>query len=171
MLNKVQLIGHLGHAPDIRFTQSGKEVATLSLATDSQWKNAQDEGQTKTEWHRITIFREPTINWVKEYLRKGDYLLVEGKLVYSEKEDKLGHKKRTAHVLISGWDGTIQLIRSQKSSTNESDSALEETTPPQENVPPWIKALPKQHLNKTENNYEKNSQTKTKNQLKGNKNA
>ncbi len=134
MLNRVQLIGHLGHAPDLRLTQNGNEIATLSLATDSHWKNGQDVWQTKTEWHRVTVIHEAKNTWIKDNLRKGDFLLVEGKLVYTEKVDKLGHKKRTAHVLIVGLDGTLKLIKSQKSSTNE--EALEETTPPQGNVDP-----------------------------------
>ena len=55
-LNKVQLIGNLGKDPEVRSTASGTRVATLSIATSRQWKNASGESQEKTEWHRVVLW-------------------------------------------------------------------------------------------------------------------
>jgi len=122
MFNRVHLAGHLGHAPEFRTMQNGKEVATLSLATNTLWKADNGGWKTQTEWHHITIFRQTTIDWIKKTLRKGDQVLIEGKLVYNKWEDKNGQKKCKAHILISDWDGGIQFIRSQKSLSNENSS-------------------------------------------------
>lgn len=132
MLNKVLLVGYLGHDPEIRVTQDGKALATLSLATTTSWKTAQDERQTKTEWHRITVFRETSITWIKESLGKGDLVLVEGKLVYTDKENKFSQRSRATHIVIAGWEGNIQLLRSQNFSSKEAfqgDTSLREHSP------------------------------------------
>ena len=55
MLNKVQLIGHLGKDPEIRYTQGSEAVATVSLATSESWKDKNGEKQEKTEWVRREV--------------------------------------------------------------------------------------------------------------------
>src|SRR5207247_10020155 len=52
-LNKVMLIGNLGADPEVRSTNNGSRVATLSLATGRQWTGQSGEKQEKTEWHRV----------------------------------------------------------------------------------------------------------------------
>ena len=55
-LNKVILIGNLGAEPELRSTTGGGRVATLSLATGRQWKDASGQKQEKTAWHRLTAW-------------------------------------------------------------------------------------------------------------------
>jgi single-strand DNA-binding protein len=114
MINKVYLTGNLGHAADIRTTQDGREMATLSLATNSSWKDDQGEWQYRTDWHRIIVFREETVQWIKKSLRRGDSLLVEGKLSYSEFEDKLNQKRKISCVIVSGRESRVHLLRPGK---------------------------------------------------------
>ena len=52
-LNKVQLIGHLGHDPDVRSLDNGTALTTFSIATNYSYA-ADEERQTETEWHRVT---------------------------------------------------------------------------------------------------------------------
>lgn len=137
MLNKVLLVGYLDHDPEIRVTQDGKALATLSLATTTSWKTAQDERQTKTEWHRITVFRETSITWIKESLGKGDLVLVEGKLIYTDKENKFSQRSRATHIVIAGWEGNIQLLRSQNFSSKEvfqGETSLRENSPRENSI-------------------------------------
>jgi single-strand DNA-binding protein len=59
-VNKVILVGNLGKPPEIRTTQSGERVATLSLATSESWNDKQSgERKERTEWHRVAIFNSP----------------------------------------------------------------------------------------------------------------
>lgn len=111
MLNKIYLSGNLGSAPEIRKTSGGKEIATLSLATQTSWKNDQGEWQSHTDWHKIAVFRESIVEWIKGSLRKGDNLLIEGKLSYGEVEDKFGQKRKIACIVVSGREGQVHLLR------------------------------------------------------------
>ena len=49
--NKVQLIGNLGNSPEIITLDSGKKLAKFSIATNENYKNAEGEKVTDTQWH------------------------------------------------------------------------------------------------------------------------
>ena len=57
--NKVQLIGNLGNDPEIITLESGKKLAKFSLATNENYKDANGEKQTKTDWHNIVAWKKP----------------------------------------------------------------------------------------------------------------
>ena len=54
-LNKVQLIGHLGHDPDVRFLDNGTALTTFNIATNHSYTIGEDR-QTETEWHRCAAW-------------------------------------------------------------------------------------------------------------------
>ena len=73
-LNKIELIGYLGKSPEHKTTKNtGRTYAVLSLATQSAWKDANEEWQRRVEWHRLVAW-----NGLGEYaaskLKKGDHL-------------------------------------------------------------------------------------------------
>jgi len=113
----------MGRLPKIWLTQDGREVATFFLATNEKWKNPTGEWQSCTDWHRVTVFRESTVQWVKDVLKKGDSLYVEGKLTYSQREDKYGQTHFKSHIVIAGREGRIEHLRSSRTVAEE-DSAL-----------------------------------------------
>ena len=79
-VNKVIIIGNLGAAPEVRYTQNSTAVATLSVATTETWKDKQTgEPREQTEWHRIVMYRR-LAEIAGEYLRKGSKVYIEGKL-------------------------------------------------------------------------------------------
>ena len=51
--NKVQLIGNLGNAPEVRNTESGKKLVRFSVATNESYRNAKGEKVTETQWHNL----------------------------------------------------------------------------------------------------------------------
>ncbi|HJV81723.1 single-stranded DNA-binding protein [Noviherbaspirillum sp.] len=79
-LNKVTLIGYLGHDPEMRTTMNGDAVAHLALATTETWKDkASGEKKQATEWHRIVLYRK-LAEIAGQYLKKGSHVYVEGRL-------------------------------------------------------------------------------------------
>ena len=54
-VNKAIIIGNLGRDPEMRYTQSGSPVTTLSVATTRKYMRGQ-ESVEETEWHRITVW-------------------------------------------------------------------------------------------------------------------
>lgn len=78
-LNKVQLIGNLGKDPELKYTPSSVAVASFSVATMEEWKDADGNKQEKTEWHNIVAWRK-LAEICGEYLKKGKKVYIEGKL-------------------------------------------------------------------------------------------
>jgi len=99
-LNKVILIGNLGADPEVRSTNNGSRVATLSVATSRQWKGNGGEKQEKTEWHRVICWNNKgagggLADVAEKYLKKGDKVYVEGRIEYRTWEDR---EKQTRYV-------------------------------------------------------------------------
>lgn len=140
-MNKVILKGNIGRTPRFSLTQKGKEVAKFFLATSMSWKGKDSEWQTHTEWHRITVFKESTIRWLKDILKQGDTIYVEGKLSYHRWTDKYGQARGTPHIMITKHDGRVEFIRSPHTRNQETrnhedqkkEGDYEETTSPSHN--------------------------------------
>lgn len=54
--NKVILIGFLGEAPEVRFSQLGKPVGAFSVGVDGSWKDVQGTRRERVEWFRMICF-------------------------------------------------------------------------------------------------------------------
>jgi len=78
-LNSVHLIGNLGQEPELRYTNSGDAVCTLSIATNRSWKDKDGKLQTRTQWHRVVVWGKQAES-CKQYLSKGRQVFVEGEL-------------------------------------------------------------------------------------------
>ena len=92
-VNKVILLGNVGKDPEIRSTPGGAIVATLGLATSDRFQDAQGNWQDKTEWHNLVAFKR-TAEIIRDYVKKGAKLYVEGKLSTSSWDDKQSGQKR-----------------------------------------------------------------------------
>ncbi len=98
--NKVQLIGNLGTAPDVRTTENGKKWVKLNLATNETYRNAAGEKITDTQWHTLVAWGK-TAEIAEKYLAKGSEIVVEGKLVNRNFTDKEGNKRYVSEVHIN----------------------------------------------------------------------
>jgi single-strand DNA-binding protein len=98
--NKVQLIGNLGGKPEIKETESGKKLASFSLATNETYRNTKGERVTETQWHRVVAWGK-VADIAEKYLDKGKEVAIEGKLVSRSYNDKDGNKKYITEVQVS----------------------------------------------------------------------
>lgn len=98
-INKVILIGNLGAEPEVRQAPSGDAIATLSVATSERWKDRQT-GQPveKTEWHRVVAFGR-LAEVIRDYLRKGSKIYVEGQLRTRKWQDQSGVDRYTTEIV------------------------------------------------------------------------
>jgi single-strand DNA-binding protein len=111
-LSSVTLVGFVGADPEQRQVRSnGSKFTVLSLATQRSWKNAQDEWTSKTEWHRISIFRPRLAEYVAENVKKGAHILVEGSLVSSTYEPPNGKGKKTGQTKVTSWSIRADVVR------------------------------------------------------------
>lgn len=113
-LNRVQLLGNLGSAPEVKSIQDGTKVANFSIATTDSYKNSDGEYQDITDWHRIVLWGK-LAEVAEKYLSKGSKIFIEGKLKTRQYE-KDGQKHYATEVK---GDSIIMLDRSEKSSVSE----------------------------------------------------
>lgn len=115
-VNKVILVGNVGGDPEIKSMNNGNEVANFSLATNESWKD-KDTGERKdrTEWHRIVVFSQPLINVIRNYIKKGSKLYIEGALQTRKWTDQSGIEKYSTEVVLQGYNSTLRMIDSRNS--------------------------------------------------------
>ena len=92
-VNKVTLLGNVGKDPEIRSTAGGTMVANFTLATSDRQKDAQGNWQDRTEWHNLVAFQR-TAEIVRDYVKKGTQVFVEGKIQTRSWDDKESGQKR-----------------------------------------------------------------------------
>ena len=100
-VNKVMLLGNVGKDPEIRTTAGGMTVASFSLATADRAKDQQGNWADKTEWHNLVCFQR-TAEIVRDYVKKGSQIFVEGKIQTRSWDDKTsGEKKYKTEILCN----------------------------------------------------------------------
>jgi len=100
MLNKVMLIGYAGADSEMKFTAAGIPVANFSLAVNETYKNGDGEKKTNTLWIRCVAWRR----WAEiagEFVTKGKFLFVEGRLQFRSYEDREGKKRDVTEVVVT----------------------------------------------------------------------
>lgn len=108
-VNKVILIGNLGADPEVRYMQSGDPVANVRIATSETWKDRNSgERQERTEWHNVVFFGR-IAEIVKQYLRKGSKIYVEGKLRTRKWQGQDGQDRYTTEIVVD-MNGTMQML-------------------------------------------------------------
>jgi len=124
-LNKVMLIGNLGADPEVRSTNNGSRVATLSLATSRQWTGQGGEKQEKTEWHRVICWNNKgaqLADLAEKYMKKGDRIYVEGRVEYRTWEDREKQTRYTTEIIArevlllssrGGGEGSGDFVRAK----------------------------------------------------------
>ena len=98
--NKVQLIGNLGNAPEVRNTESGKKLVRFSVATNESYRNAKGEKITETQWHNLIAWGA-VADIAEKFLVKGAEVCIEGKLVNRNYMDKEGNKKYITEIQVN----------------------------------------------------------------------
>ena len=98
--NKVQLIGNLGNAPEIKSIESGKKMARFSIATNENYRNAKGEKVTETTWHNLVAWGK-VAELAEKFLQKGTEVVIEGKHINRSYTDKDGNKKYISEVQVN----------------------------------------------------------------------
>ena len=95
MLNRIVVMGRCGKDPEIRMTQKGTSVASVTLAVDRDYSADQNK---ETDWIDVVAFGK-TAEFVENYFSKGQIAIVTGRLQIRKWEDKDGNKRRSAEIL------------------------------------------------------------------------
>jgi single-strand DNA-binding protein len=118
-VNKVILLGNVGKDPEIRSTPNGVMVANFTLATSDRFQDPQGNWQDRTEWHNLVTFKR-TAEIVRDYVKKGSKLYVEGKLQTRSWDDKESGQKRYKTEIVV-FD--LSLLSGRDESSGQSSSS------------------------------------------------
>ena len=114
--NKVMLVGNLGQDPEIKTLESGQKVVHFTLATKDDFKNSDGQKVKETTWHNITAWNG-LAEIASKYLKKGNEVFVEGRIVYRTYEDKKGATKNVTDIVLND----LLLLRSAKGNGKEEE--------------------------------------------------
>ena len=134
-INKVILVGNVGQDPETRSTQDGREIANFSLATSDSWKDKNTgEKKEKTEWHRVVIFSPGLVGIVKNYVKKGTKVYLEGSLQTRKWTDNAGIEKFTTEIVLQNFNSVLQILDSRdRQSSGDSYSSGSSAKPSRSN--------------------------------------
>ena len=97
--NKVQLIGNLGAAPEVKNLENGNSVAKMRIATNDTYNNAKGEKVTDTQWHNVVAWGK-TAEIAGKFLSKGSEVMIEGRLSHREYTGSDGQKRYITEVVV-----------------------------------------------------------------------
>jgi single-strand DNA-binding protein len=97
-LNKAMVIGNIVRDPEIRAIPSGVKVATFSVATNRVWKDKNGVKQENADYHNIVVFGKQA-EIVGQYMKKGNSILVEGRMQTRSWDDASGVKKYRTEIV------------------------------------------------------------------------
>lgn len=99
-INKVQLTGNLGNAPEIKSFESGSKLARFSIATKEEYTTRSGEKSSDTQWHNVVAWGK-LAEKVETEFQKGSFVSIEGRLVTKSYVDKNGQKKYSTEVVAN----------------------------------------------------------------------
>lgn len=98
--NKVQLIGNLGNAPEVRTFDSGRKMVKFSMATNESYRNTEGERITETQWHNLVAWGK-LADIAERFLAKGKEVAIEGKLINRSYQDREGNKRYVTEIQVN----------------------------------------------------------------------
>ena len=125
-LNKVQIIGHLGRDPEIRYTPAGKAVTTFTVAVSRTWNTADGERHNETEWFNVVAWGN-LAEICKQYLVKGQQVYIEGRLQTRRWDDKEGVKHTSVEVVAN----EMMMLGERRDHNNQGSNSTSEQGAPE----------------------------------------
>jgi single-strand DNA-binding protein len=129
-VNEVTLLGRLGQKPEIRSTNSGKRVATLSVVTSEYWTDQHTgEKKERPEWHRVVVFIEPIVKALEKHADKGMRVYIRGANRTRDWKDNEKKTRYTTEVVVQRFSDGLQLITDGRRENHDGDTSDSEAGP------------------------------------------
>ena len=120
-MNRATLLGHAGKDPEIRDLKNGGKAAVFTLATTEKWTDGDGRPAEATEWHRVVVYG-PTVAAVEKMLRKGDRVMVEGRIATRGFTDREGNDRTVTEIVVSGWQSMVNILGGRRAPGDTPDA-------------------------------------------------
>ncbi len=120
-MNKVILVGRLAQDPEVRYTQSGKAVASFNLAVNRYGQKDSADFIPIVAWEKLAEV-------IGNNLKKGAQVLVEGRMQVRSYETQEGQKRRVTEVIVQN----VEFLGNKKSNESTPESFGDEVFPEEE---------------------------------------
>ena len=110
-MNKAILVGRLAQDPEVRYTQSGKAVASFNLAVNRYGQKESADFIPIVAWEKLAEI-------IGNNLKKGSQVLIEGRMQVRSYETQDGQKRRVTEVIVQN----VEFLGSKKSDNDGSSS-------------------------------------------------
>ena len=120
-MNRATLVGHAGRDPEIRDLKNGGKAATFTLATTEKWTDGDGRPGEATEWHRIVVYG-PTVAAVETMLKKGDRVMVEGRIATREYRDREDMARTVTEIVVAGRQGMVNILSGRRAPEETPDA-------------------------------------------------
>ena len=128
-MNSVQLLGNLARDPEVRYTQSGRAVATFTVAASNTYIDSATN-ETKEQTAFVNCVAWGKLGEAVGNYRKGNRLFVEGRIQTRSYETQ-DSKKRYVTEVVAGFVGVSLLNESSEPSNFDNFDATDSN----ENIP------------------------------------
>ncbi len=112
-MNRATLLGHAGRDPELRDLNDGGRAAVFTLATTEKWTDREGRPGEATEWHRIVVYG-PAVKAVETMLRKGDRVMVEGRIATRAFRDKEDNERAVTEIVVSRRQDTVNILSGRR---------------------------------------------------------
>ena len=112
-MNRATLLGHAGRDPELRDLGNGGRAAVFTLATTEKWTDREGRPAEATEWHRVVVYG-PSVKAVESMLRKGDRVMVEGRIASRAFRDKEGNDRAVTEIVVSRRQDTVNILSARR---------------------------------------------------------
>ena len=123
-MNRATLLGHAGRDPEIRDLANGEKAATFTMATTERWKDREGQPAESTEWHRIVVYG-PAVAAVETMVRKGDRVMVEGRIATREYRDREDVARSVTEIVVAGRQGLVNVLSARRADPGSGSGATE----------------------------------------------
>ncbi|MDE0409779.1 MAG: single-stranded DNA-binding protein [Alphaproteobacteria bacterium] len=120
-INRATLVGHAGRDPEMRDLKNGGKAATFTLATTEKWTDREGRPGEATEWHRVVVYG-PVVEAVGKMLKKGDRVMVEGRIATRGFTDREGNDRTVTEIVVSGWQGMVNILGGRRAADETPDA-------------------------------------------------
>lgn len=98
--NSVRLVGHLGGDPEFKKLDNGTALTKFRFATNEYYKGNEGEKMVTTQWHNCVAWGK-TAELMNQYLKKGQEVILSGRINYNSYKDKNGNNREKAEIIVN----------------------------------------------------------------------